>query len=683
MSQTRKLAAIMFTDIVGYTILMGKDEAKAFAVLDKSRAIQRLIIEQFNGRWIKELGDGVMASFNNVSDAVHAAIKIQQVCNAAKDFQLRIGIHSGEVVFENDDVFGDGVNIAARIQTFATPGGIWVSEEVHHNVINKNEIDTEFVTTSILKNIKQPVRIYQVKKEGVVSIKPVLASTEKKIYSKIILVSIVALLILLSGYFVFKEFAKVKNENTAATTAAHNDKSVAVLAFVDMSPAKDQEYLSDGLSEDLINLFAKVPFLKVTGRTSSFSFKGKTDDVRAIGKALNVAYVLEGSIQKNEDNLRISAQLVRTLDGIHVWSDQYDRKLKDIFSVQDEISLAILTQIKIKLLDADKEAVLEKYTDNIDAYQLYLQGRYWSNQLSPDAYTKAIDYFKAAIKLDPNYAIAYAGMSFCYFGSWSLFGFPKEQSLVPALAAAQKALALDDQLAESHIAVGMIKFWYEWDFAQAGIELQKAIEISPNNVEGNNQLGAYHMLMGNYSEGHRYIDMAVSLDPLSVFILVCAGSRYLWEGDYQKILYYGTRLKALNSPGSTSWGYSFVALGHLGLGKYKEAIAEMESLQKVSGNSNDGLSILGSAFALKGETSKALEVVEKMKITGSPFCPNYAIARVYADLQQWDQFSQYYHKAIDLREINVLFLKSEIRHYHPEKLQDAEIQKLIQKIGLP
>jgi class 3 adenylate cyclase len=179
MPQLRQLAAIMFTDIVGYTALMGNDEQKAFELLNKNRQIQKPIIEEYNGRWIKELGDGIMASFNTVSDAVNAAIKIQETCNAAKDFQLRIGIHLGEVVFENDDVFGDGVNIAARIQALATPGGIWISEPVHHNVVNKNDIESEFVKVEHLKNVKEPVRIYQVKAAGVVSIKPAHSFTEK------------------------------------------------------------------------------------------------------------------------------------------------------------------------------------------------------------------------------------------------------------------------------------------------------------------------------------------------------------------------------------------------------------------------------------------------------------------------------------------------------------------------
>jgi len=638
----RQLAAIMFTDIVGYTALMGSDDKKALAILKKNRTLQKPIIEEFNGRWIKELGDGVMASFGTAADAVYAAVKIQETCNASKEFQLKIGIHLGDVLFENDDVFGDGVNIAARIQAAAAPGCIFISETVHHNISNKSEIKSQFVKEEKLKNVSQPVRMYQV---------------------------------LFAGSEIIEE------EKLVVPTI---EKSIAVLPFVNMSNDADQEFFSDGISEEIINMLAQVQELKVIGRTSSFAFKGKNMDLKVIGDQLKVSYILEGSVRKSGNKLRITAQLIKVADGFHLYSEKFDKELEDIFAIQDEVSLAILNAIKIKLLGEEKDAVLKKYTDNIDAYQFYLQGRYWFNQLSPEAFTKAIDYFQAAIQLDPNYALAYADMSYCYFDSWANFGFPKEQSLVPALAAAQKALALDDQLAESHIAVGRIKFWYEWDFAQAGIEFHKAIEISPNNVEGNNQLGAWHMLMGNYAEGHRYIEKTVNLDPFSVLILVFSAQRYQWEGDYQKMLYYGNRMKALNSPVSIFWGNMFIAWGHFGLRKYKEAIAELKPLIDVGIITNDLLGFQGVASAFNGETSKALEVIEKMKkITGAQANSNYNFAMVYASLEQWDQFNEYYQKAIELREWKVLCLKSDIRRFYPERLEDPEIQKLIQKIGLP
>jgi TolB-like protein/class 3 adenylate cyclase len=333
MSQSRQLAAIMFTDIVGYTALMGNDEQRAFELLNKNRQIQKPIIEQYNGRWIKELGDGVMASFNTVSDAVNAAIKIQEACNVAKEFQLRIGIHQGEVVFENDDVFGDGVNIASRIQSVAKPGCIYVSESVHLNVSNKKDIQTKFIKEEILKNVKEPVRMYEV-----MTTNNVIISTENKI------------------------------------NAIHQN-SIAVLPFTNMSSDPEQEYFSDGISEEIINTLVQVPQLKVTGRTSSFMFKGKNEDLRSIGEKLSVNIILEGSVRTSGNRIRITAQLIDVQNGYHLWSEKYDRILNDVFEVQDEIAKTIMEKLQITLGGKLVETKSREHTQNVEAYQLYLKGR--------------------------------------------------------------------------------------------------------------------------------------------------------------------------------------------------------------------------------------------------------------------------------------------------------------------
>ena len=308
MSQSRQLAAIMFTDIVGYTSLMGNDEQKAFDLLKKNREIQKPIVEQFGGCWIKELGDGVMASFSTVSDAVNAAIKIQETCNIARDFQLRIGIHQGEVVFEDEDVFGDAVNKAARIQASAKPGCIYISDTVQNNVSNKKDIETRFVKEETLKNVKESIRIYEV------------ITTFSDEFSESIL----------------QEYSK----KTSA-------KSIVVLPFENMCPEKDQEYFCDGITEEIINTLAHIDSLKVIARTTSFAFKGKYDDVRNIGKELGVETILEGSLRKSGNRLRITAQLIRVSDGSHIWSEKYDREMKDVFEIQDELSLAIVEELKI------------------------------------------------------------------------------------------------------------------------------------------------------------------------------------------------------------------------------------------------------------------------------------------------------------------------------------------------
>jgi len=299
MSQTRQLAAIMFTDIVGYTALMGDDEQKAFGLLKTNREIQKPIIEQFNGKWIKEIGDGIMASFNTVSDAVNAAIKIQEDCNAAKKFQLRIGIHQGEVVVEADDVFGDAVNIAARIQSAAKPGAIYISETVQHNVSNKNHIQTKFVKEETLKNVKEPVRIYEI--------------------------------------VLGKELAA--HTQTIIETTSKN--SIAVLPFANMSSDPEQEYFSDGLTEEIISDLSRVSKLLVISRSSIMTFKGTQKKMKEIASELNVRYVLEGSVRKAGNNLRITAQLIDADTDSHIWSEKYNGTLEDVFDIQEKFPVLL------------------------------------------------------------------------------------------------------------------------------------------------------------------------------------------------------------------------------------------------------------------------------------------------------------------------------------------------------
>ena len=641
MPQSRQLAAIMFTDIVGYTALMGKDEHKAFALLNKNRQLQKSFIEAFNGRWIKEIGDGVMASFNTVSDAVHAAIKIQEACKAANDFQLRIGIHQGEVVFENDDVFGDSVNIAARVQAAAAPGCIFISETVHHNISNKSEIKSQFVKEEKLKNVSQPVRMYQV---------------------------------LFTGSEIIEE------ERLVVPT---KEKSIAVMPFVNMSSDPEQEYFSDGISEEMINMLAQVPDLKVIARTSCFAFKGKNMDVKLIGDQLKVSHILEGSVRKSGNKLRVTAQLIKVADGFHLYSEKFDRELEDIFAIQDEISEAILKAVKIKLLDEERVDVFKKYTHNIEAYQLVLKGRYHYNKYTPDNFLKAIEYYQSAIDIDPNYAIAYAEMGHPYhdmaFFNWA----PAVEYVPKALAAINKALQIDPHNDICLAAKGTLLIWYEWDFNQAGIYLKEAIQINPNNVVGQRQNGMLNMLLGNYEESFKHYEKAEAVDPFSLYELFLHGAHHLFGGFIEKAIEYGNRLIALEP--HFAGGHLLLGIGYSYSKQYGKAIEFCETAVKINPDLNS-LSALASSYEMNGERKKAEEILAKMQVLAFPNEGNAFFGGTYFDMKDYDRAFDYYMKAAKNHEGITLAFLIHIRQAAketPELLQDPRTIELLKMIGLP
>ena len=639
MTQSRQLAAIMFTDIVGYTSLMGNDEQKAFDLLKKNREIQKPLIEQYNGKWIKELGDGIMASFPTVSDAVTSAIKIMEGCNTANEFQLRIGIHLGEVVFDYNDVFGDGVNIASRIQTIAKPGCIYVSESVHHNVANKKEFQTKFVKEEILKNIKEPLKIFEV-------------LTDHNS----------------NGFIQIPVKQVLRN-------------SIAVLPFTNMSSDPEQEFFSDGISEEIINMLAQVSGLKVAGRTSSFSFKGKNQDLRIVGEQLNVNLILEGSVRKSGNKLRITAQLIEVVSGFHLWSEKFDRELEDIFDIQDEISLAILNAVKIKIFGAEKDAVLKRNTDNPEAFELYLQGRFYFNKWSgASGFNKAIDFFRAAIAIEPDYALAYTGLASCYLNLWFFSHVPPEQSLPELTRSALLSLELDNELAESHLAVARMKMYCDWDLTGAEVSYRKALEINPKIAELHEQYAYCLGLSGDYTTAIKYATTAISLDPFSLMNNFHLGSIYWMAGEHEKGIEQGKKLIELEP---RFWGgHCVVGANLMALKRFDEAMPELELAVKRN-YSVFNLYYWGIGLALTGEKDKTREVLEKMVILRSTHSMgNFEIGFVYAALGESDTAFSYFEKAVSNHEGNVLFFKYNIK-YHTQLEHDQRTKKLMQKIGLP
>jgi TolB-like protein/Tfp pilus assembly protein PilF len=661
----------MFTDIVGYTALMGNDDRKAFEILSKNRALQKPIIEQFNGRWIKEMGDGVIASFNTASDALEAAKKIQEACTAIPDLQLRIGIHLGEVVFENNDVFGDGVNIASRIETLGVAGGVLFSKAVRDQVKNKPEFQLQSLGTFDFKNVSEPIEVFALSNPGFAVPKreamqgklqlPQEKSSTIKFIIGLALVAAVAF-----GIWFFVEQKKDSGHS--------GDRSIAVLPFVNMSDDKEQEYFSDGISEEIINKLAQSAGLQVKGRTSSFAFKGKNMDLKLIGAQLNVSYLLEGSVRKAGNVLRITAQLIKVSDGNHLYSQTFDKELKDIFTIQDEISLAILNAVKIRLLGAEKDAVLKKYTDNVEAYQLYLQGRYYYNKYTQDAMMKAIEYFDRAIAIDPTYAIAFSGKAYCYM-TLNFFGLPSESTMPQALKAAQQSLDLDAGIAQSHLAVGRIRFHTEWNFKQAEEHFMKALSLEPNNAETHVQLAMLSAALGNKEKAMSHMQIAVSLDPFSLMNLFMATVAPGIFGEMQTVLENGKRMIDLDS--TFYGGHFWVGFAYVQSGKPQEGLMSFQLAAQL-GNDPLTLSFLGSVYGSMGDKLKAREVIkqlETMKVNGY-------IGDVYASIGEVDSTFVYYNKAVEKHEGNMLWVKGLLLNA-PAFQNDPRTRTLLDRIGLP
>src|SRR3954454_3157682 len=436
----RQLAAIMFSDMYGYTALMQQNEQLA---KDKRRRLKEVLeasVSGYNGKILQYYGDGALSIFNSAIDGVNCAVAIQQTLRQEPKVDLRIGIHTGDISIEDETIYGDGVNLASRIESLAVPGSIFISEKVFDEIRTQESLTAREMGYFELKNVVRPVRIFAIDNKGlVVSARDALKGKTKQPANRL-----------------------------------------AVLPFVNMSADVENEYFSDGITEELLNAITKVNGLQVTSRTSAFAFKGKHTDIRDIGIQLNVDKILEGSVRKVGNRVRITAQLINAADGYHIWSENYDRNLTDIFEVQDEISNIIANKLRENLAAREHEEKLVKVpTQNLEAYTLFLKGLHFYNKITPNDVKKAIEIFEKAIKLEPDYAHAYAmaAAAYAYLGATGQMQPNEAFEVVHKYS--DKALQLDSSLAVGYEAKGSAYLFYDWKWKQAYDSLLKGIELNP------------------------------------------------------------------------------------------------------------------------------------------------------------------------------------------------------------
>lgn len=567
----RQLVAILFADMTGYTALMQENEQLARLKRKRLKEVLEPGIAQFNGKILQHYGDGSLSIFTSAIQAVRCAIDIQKQLQQEPKVDLRIGIHTGDVTVDDDGIYGDGVNLASRIESLAVAGGVFISEKVYDEVKNQEDISTRELGYFELKNVKMPVRVFAIANTGLA--------------------------------------VPGRNELQGKTRQPQN--RLAVLPFVNMSADPENEYFSDGITEELLNALTKVEGLQVISRTSSFAFKGKNDDIRDIAIRLNVDKILEGSVRKSGNRVRITAQLINAADGYHLWSENYDRNLTDIFEVQDEISGIIANKLRENLA-ATRPSSIKTSAHNIDAYTHYLKGLHYWNRLTPADAHKAIECFEQAIALEPDYAQAYAMIAgiHSYLGSTGQMLPPKAFDVVQRYAA--KALQLDDTVAEGYVAKASSLLFFEWKWKQAYEALQTALRLNPAAMSAYQMLAYYYILTGEKGKAIQTMEEAVQLDPLSTIANQYLGNVYIFGERYDDAIRQADKMLEMNPQMRISIELKAWSMGLKG--DWAEALRLFEEVHRLTNHPLKGLMGVGYASAMLGQREKAMDCIRKIEL---------------------------------------------------------------------
>ncbi|MDH3796544.1 MAG: hypothetical protein OER83_06710, partial [Flavobacteriaceae bacterium] len=556
--------------------LMGSDEEKALEILNKNQEVHTKLIGQFNGTLIKEMGDGMLISFHLASDAVRCAIEIQSACNK-QDIPLKIGIHEGEMVFVEADVFGDAVNIASRLQEGSKEGDIHISSSVHKNVKNKAGINTSFVEEKSFKNVDEPVKVYKVilekgklPKAQLTRLKhpPKLAGSKVKI---VVAAIITMLLLVYVGY----QYILNEPQTYPPTTAeAEINKSIAVLPFVNMSNDPEQQYFSDGIMEAILNDLSKIRELKVISRTSVMQYRNTEKTIPQIAEELGVTYLLEGGVQSSGGKVRINAQLINATQDAHVWSDNYDRELINIFELQSDIAQKIASELNTVLSPSEIDEIQMRSTSNPEAYNLYMMGRYFWYKRTGDALRKSIDYFEQSLAIDPEYALAYSGLADGFLMRVPYDNLPKAIGYDKAKEYALRALEINPNLAQAYATLGTVAK-REWQWNEAEAKLKRSIELDPNYIMARHWYAEYLFVFGPSDKLLEQINTGLRLDPFSFLMQSQLAWYYYNEGELDMALKELKTLLELD-PFDVRYSHAYMFKIYLKQGKEEEAFNSLK-----------------------------------------------------------------------------------------------------------
>ena len=637
----RRLAAIMFTDMVGYTALGQRNESLSLVLVEEQRKLIRPILGRHNGREIKTMGDAFLVEFPSALDAVRCAYDIQRATREfnislpdEKRIHLRVGVHLGDVVESRGDISGDAVNVASRIEPLAEDGGVCLTRQVYDHIQNKFELKLASLGVKPLKNVSIPIEVYRM---------------------------------VMPWY------------NEKAVQLAHLDKKrMAVLPFANISPDPADEYFADGLTEELIGTISKIRELSVISRTSVMQYKGKSKPIPEIGRELNAGTVLEGSVRKAGNRVRVSIQMIDANEDKHLWAENYDREIQDIFSVQSDIASRVADALKVELLAGERKSIGKVLTNSVEAHNLYLKGVYHFNRGSPSDIERAIEYFELACEQDPGFALAYAKVAYCYVviageSMSAQEAFPKAKDFLA------RALSLDDRLAEAHNVQAMIANQYDWDWAMTERSFKEAISLNPSLAEGHVFYAWFLAAMGRFDEAISEATRAHELDPMSPLTsVICSHVNWL-AGKNDRARELSMRILER---------YPNFARAHLGLAllnamesKAEEAIKEADKMISISDEAIFR-ELQAQVYALVGLKEKAREILDgllskKFKGYASPM----QIGLTYYILGEKDSGYQWMEKAYEARDAMLPMMNK----WPTEKVarEDPRFIELLSRMKLP
>ena len=675
----RKLGAVMFADMTGYTAMMQEDEAHAKLLRQRQRKTLDALIPAHHGTILQYFGDGTLSIFDSSADAVRCGIAIQNELQKEPRVKLRIGIHSGDVVYDSEGIYGDCVNIASRIESLSVPGAVLFSAKVYDEIKNQRDIKTKPIGKFHLKNVKQPLEVYAVTNDGLViplpseihgkTVEPSsLSSLFKKrsvrlialLAAAIIIMLTAALLVLLSG----------KNTNI---------NSIAVLPLENLSGDSTQEYFVSGMHETLISELSKISALKVISRTSTIQYKNKKIPLPQIAKELGVKALLEGSVIREGDKVRISVQLINGQTDENIWSQNFDRELQSILALYSEVAKKIASEIKITLTPKDQERLVSDSLVNAGAYEYYLIGRHYWNQRTILSYKQAIDSYKKALELDNSYALAYAALADCYILLGEQGGAPQEKVRVLAKELIDTALILNENLAEAHASNGVWKFYYEWNWIEAEKEFKKAIELNPGFAITYQWYGRMLGFIRRFDEALIQLTKAKELDPLSPVIVAYISQVYLFAKQYERsdeVLKQALKLHLDHPLILHNIGELYIAQG-----KYEEAIAPSKKSAEES-SSVHYKAILALAYARANHRKEATKILnELLNNSDQQTISGFNLACIYLALGDKEQALKQLENGFKQRDVWIKELKA--WPWLDEIQNEPRYKELMRKLNFP